>query len=144
MSTFMQMFNKHIFRINISLNRLIIYLGTPQKELFLVFRPLKPYTPDPRAQWPNFFGFFSSFKKSSFFLVARPNLPPLLVVGPLKKELFLRLPLKKHKKCNVVITLRIKSDQNCTLWHTKIIHIPTKNVGGSPYLKRLIVGELSL
>ena len=58
--------------------------------------------------------FFKSFKKSSFSLVVRPypplrSPPHLLVVGPLRKELFLRLPLfgpyKYFNKKKLVETL---------------------------------------
>ena len=64
---------------------------TKKKVLYFVARQLS--TPPPPLQLIGHI-FFSSFKKYSFYLVARP-LPPspkALVAGPLKKDLFLRLP----------------------------------------------------
>ena len=53
-------------------------LGKPQQKFFLVAWPLRSYTPQPLELSAHIFfrNFFSSFNKSSFFLVTRPLPPP--------------------------------------------------------------------
>ena len=72
----------------------LMFKGSRKKNIvrFLVARPLRPYTPPPRSSLVATF-FFSSFKTSSFFLVARPlPLPPLSGRATKKRNFFCGFP----------------------------------------------------
>ena len=84
--------------VNLAPCKIYVLKRKAAKKFFFVARPLRPYSTLPSSLLAKFFGkFFLPIRKSNFFLVARPLPHPLLVAGPLIKELFFRLPLLYKK-----------------------------------------------